>query len=50
MEHRTESAIAVLAALFVLFSAMIDPVISVVTAIAGLGVLALVTVKNRMRP
>ncbi len=49
MERRMESTAAVLAALFVLFSAMIDPAISVVAAIAGLGALALLAVRNHMR-
>ncbi|WP_301663746.1 hypothetical protein [Methanoculleus frigidifontis] len=42
MERRAETTIAVLAALFVLFSAMIDPLVSVIAAVAGVVVLALV--------
>jgi hypothetical protein len=40
MKGETEGTIAILAGMLVLFSAMLDPVISVVLAVAALGALA----------
>ncbi len=47
MERQAETTIAVLAALFVLFSAMIDPLISIVAAVAGCGAIVAYTFARR---
>ncbi len=49
MERQAETTIAVLAALLVLFSAMIDPLVSMVVAVAGLLVLGLAMARGRRR-
>lgn len=36
MNNQTEGLFAIIAALFVLFSAMLNPIISVIVAVAGL--------------